>query len=49
MMSSRKSSLNERQEPKVIALAATRTKISETLIWQIGMALLVYSWLHFLG
>jgi hypothetical protein len=49
MMPARNSHPNHRQEPKVIAIAAVKPSISSALIWQMGMALLAYSWLSFLA
>jgi hypothetical protein len=35
-------------EPKVIAISATRPQVSTHLIWALGAALLAYSWISFL-
>lgn len=35
-------------EPKVIALAAAKTNPFTTLSWQIGLAVLAYSWMTIL-
>jgi hypothetical protein len=48
MMSAQNSQQPDHQEPKVIALAAVKPDASQDLLWQIGLALLGYSWLSFL-
>lgn len=35
-------------EPKVIAISATRSPISSHLVWALSAALLAYSWLSLL-